>query len=73
MGKILTLEELESLKSIGVIAENWYAVTHDENQMPFAIFNNEQYANSYRDQFSATSIIEPWPMVIKDYRKRGGF
>lgn len=61
--------ELKALKKIGVIAANWYAVTYDENQMPFAIFDNEPYAIAYRDKFSATSIVEPWPMIIKDMRK----
>jgi hypothetical protein len=69
MGKQLTTEELKALKSVGVIAENWYAVQYDETQMPFAIFDNEPHAIAYRDKFSATSIIEPWPMIIKDIRK----
>ena len=70
MGKKLTLEELEALKSVGIIAVNWFAVTYDETQMPFGLFNNEQHAKAYRDQYSVTSIIEPWPLIIKDYRKK---
>ena len=68
MGKLLTHEELEALKSIGVIAENWYAVTYDKNQMPFAFFSIYENAKAYTERFVATAIIEPWPMVIKDYR-----
>lgn len=73
MGKQLTTEELKALKSVGVIAENWYAVQYDETQMPFALFASYEHAKAYRDQFIATAIIEPWPMVIKDYRKRADF
>lgn len=69
MGATLNKDELDSLKSFGVIAQNWYAVCYDKNSMPIAIFQNEDHAKMYRNQFSATSIIEPWPMVIKDYRK----
>lgn len=61
--------ELSALKSIGVIAANWYAVSYDINQMPFAIFASKEYAEAYRDKFSATSIVEAWPMIIKDLRK----
>lgn len=69
MKEPLTEGELKALKKIGVIAANWYAVTYDETQMPFAIFENEPHAIAYRDKFSATSIVEPWPMIIKDMRK----
>lgn len=69
MKQPLTEDELTALKKIGIIAANWYAVTHDENQMPFALFDNEGYAIAYRDKFSATSIVEPWPMILKDMRK----
>ena len=72
MGKLLTPEELEALKTVGVLAENWYAVTYDETQMPFALFSSYENAKAYRDRFIATAIIEPWPMVLKDYRKRAG-
>jgi hypothetical protein len=65
----LTTEELEALKTIGVIAENWHAVSYNENSMPYALFQNKEYAVAYRDTFSATSIITPWPMIVKDYRK----
>jgi hypothetical protein len=67
----LTNEEVDALKSVGVIAENWYAVSYANTQKPIAIFCNEDYAKAYRDKFSATSIVEPWPMVIKDYRNKG--
>lgn len=67
--KKLNSEELEALKSIGVVAENWFAVCYNGNTKPFALFDSEEHAKAYRDRFSATSIVEPWPMVIKDYRK----
>jgi hypothetical protein len=67
----LSKEEIEALKSVGVIAENWFAVSYNENAMPTALFCNEDYAKAYRDQFMATSIVAPWPMVIKDFRKKG--
>lgn len=66
----LTPDEIKQLSSVGIIAQNWFAVCHDSTQMPIAIFCSEEYAIAYRDKFSATSIIEPWPMVIKDYRKQ---
>jgi len=69
MGKKLTLEELEALKSVGIIAENWFAVTYDETQMPFALFNNEQHAKAYRDQYSVTSIIKWYNVFRKDFKK----
>lgn len=69
MKEALSDGEIKSLKTIGVIAENWWAVTHDETQMPFAIFQNEEHAKAYKHQFSRTSIVEPWPMIVKDVRK----
>lgn len=65
----LTPEEIDALKSVGIIAENWFAVCYNENAMPTALFCNEDYAKAYRDKFTATSIVVSWPMVIKDYRK----
>jgi hypothetical protein len=62
-------DELNALKSVGIIAANWYAVSYEGNQMPYAIFSSKEYAEAYRNQFSATSIIEPWPMIVKDLRK----
>lgn len=66
----LTQDELNALSSVGIIAKNWYAVSYSKNQTPFAIFESIEYARAYRDKFSATSIVEPWPMVIKDLRKK---
>lgn len=66
----LTQDELNALSSVGIIAKNWYAVSYSKNQMPFAIFESIEYAKLYRDKFSSTSIVEPWPMVIKDLRKK---
>jgi hypothetical protein len=65
----LTPEEIESLKSVGIVAENWSAVSYSENETPYAFFREEQHAIAYRDKFSATSIVAPWPMKIRDYRK----
>ena len=65
----MTTDEIEALKSIGVIAENWYGVTYGKNQIPFALFSSFENASAYKERFIATAIIEPWPMVIKDYRK----
>lgn len=65
----LTRDELNALSSIGVTAKNWYAVSYHKNSYPYAIFESKEYAEAYRDKFSATSIVEPWPMVIKDLRK----
>lgn len=65
----LSTEEIDALKSVGVIADNWYAVCYNENAMPIALFDDEASAKAYRDQFTATSIVVPWPMVLKDYRK----
>lgn len=73
MKEPLTEGELKALKKIGVIAENWYAVQYDETQMPFALFASYEHAKAYRDKFIATAIVEPWPMVVKDYRKRADF
>lgn len=67
--KELSSEEIEGLKTVGIIAANWYAVSVDKNTVPFAIFNNFEYAEAYRKQFLATAAIEPWPMIVKDYRK----
>lgn len=67
----LSIEEIDVLKSIGVTAENWYAVRYDSTQEPTAIFRIEAHAIAYRNQFTSTSIVEPWPMVIRDYRKGG--
>lgn len=69
MSNELTQEEIEGLKTIGIVAQNWYAVHHPDNQIPFAIFNSKEYAEAYRNQFCATAIIEPYGMKIKDYRK----
>lgn len=66
----LSADELNALSSIGVVAKNWYAVSYSSNSMPYAIFDNKECAEAYRDKFSATSIVEPWPMVIKDLRKK---
>lgn len=66
----LSTDELNALSSIGVVAKNWYAVSYSGNSMPYAIFDNKECAEAYRDKFSATSIVEPWPMVIKDLRKK---
>lgn len=68
----LSEEEIKELKTIGIVAENWFAVCYDKNSKPIALFSEEDYAKAYRDQFTATSIIEPWPMTIKDYRNGGG-
>jgi hypothetical protein len=67
--KPLTQDEIDGLKTVGVIAENWYAISYDKNTKPYALFQNEDHAMAYRDQFSITSIVEPWPMIVKDYRK----
>lgn len=69
MGKLLTNEELEALKSAGIIAENWYAVTYSLERMPFALFESKEIAEAYRHQFCRTALIEPWPMVKRDFRK----
>lgn len=60
------------IKRVGIIAENWHAVTYDETQMPFALFSTFENAKAYRDRFIATALIEPWPMIIKDFRKGKG-
>lgn len=65
----LTSQEIEELKTVGIIAQNWYAVSYNSNSTPIAIFSNEEYAIAYRDKFTATSIVEPWPMIVRDYRK----
>lgn len=65
----LSEEEIAAAKEAGIIVQNWFAVCISENRMPYAFFESELYANAYRDQFSATSIVQPWPMLIKDYRK----
>jgi hypothetical protein len=65
----LTDDELSALKSVGIIAANWWAICYNENTMPIALFQDEQHAKAYRDQFTATSIVIPWAMKIKDYRK----
>lgn len=70
MGQELNTEELRALESVGKKAENWYAVMYNENSMPIAIFSTKEYAEAYRNQFSSTSIIEPWPMIIRDYSKK---
>jgi hypothetical protein len=61
-------DEIQALSSVGVTARNWYAVCYTENETPIALFDNEASAIAYRDQFSATSLVIPWPMIIKDYR-----
>jgi hypothetical protein len=63
--------EIEALKTIGIIAENWFAVLYNRESNPIAIFADELHAIAYKDKFTATSIIEPWPMVIRDFRKGG--
>lgn len=68
MSNKLTDEEIESLKTIGIIAKNWYAVQYDKNSTPFALFDSEEYAIAYRNQFCATAIVEPYAMKIRDYR-----
>jgi len=65
----LSTEELSLLKSVGIIAANWYAVCYPDNTMPIALFADEESAKAYRDQFTATSIVEPWPMILRDLRK----
>lgn len=70
MGQELNTEELRALESVGKKAENWYAVMYNENSMPFALFATKEYAEAYRDQFSATSIVEAWPMIVRDYGKQ---
>ena len=65
----LTTEEIEGLKTVGIVSANWYAVCVDKNTAPFALFDCLEYAEAYRKQFLATAIIEPWPMIVKDYRK----
>lgn len=70
MGQELSNEEIKALESVGKKAQNWYAVMYTENSMPFAIFQDKEHAKAYRDQFSATSIIEPWPMIVRDYEKQ---
>lgn len=67
--KSLSQEEINALASIGKIAQNWWAVTYDKNTTPFAFFNSEEYATTYRDQFCKTAVIEPWPMIVKDMSK----
>ena len=67
--ELLSEKEIEELKTVGVIAENWYAVTYNKNSKPFAIFHTKDYAEAYKDRYCATAIVEPWPMIIKDVRK----
>lgn len=71
-GEELTQEEINALASVGKVGQNWYAVMHDTNSMPFAIFQNKEYAEAYTNQFCRTAIVEPWPMIIKDYSRGGG-
>lgn len=70
MGKELSDEDVKALESVGKKAQNWYAVMYHENGTPYAIFAKKEYAEAYRDQFSATSIIEAWPMLVSDYGKQ---
>ena len=65
----LTHEEIEGLKTVGIIAENWHAVIYPNARVPVAIFREESDAVAYRDQFTATSLIETWPMKIRDIGK----
>jgi len=65
----LTQDEINLLASVGKVAKNWYAVMYDINQLPFAIFCSKESAESYRHQYCRTAIIQPWPLIIRDYSK----
>lgn len=70
MGQELNTEHIRALAAVGKKAENWYAVMYNENSMPLAIFSTKEYAEAYRNHFIATAMIEPWPMIIRDYGKQ---
>jgi hypothetical protein len=69
MSKELTKEELAAFKTVGIIAENWFAILPSKGRVPIAIFNNDKSANDWMMLKCPNAIMEPWPMIIKDLRK----
>jgi hypothetical protein len=62
---MLDEDELNALKSVGILAENWFAICVNKNAMPLAIFKDEKDAIKFA---SPDHVVEPWPMIIRDYR-----
>lgn len=64
-GKKLTNEEICAMKKAGIKGENWYAVIAEGADTPYAIFQRESWAAEWKEKYSRTAKIEPWPMIIR--------
>lgn len=60
-----TREEIKALKNVGLKGENWYAVIAEGADTPYAIFQRESWAADWKEKYSRTAKIEPWPMIIR--------
>lgn len=61
----LTEEERQALKEAKINTEIWYALVYPQTGQIHAIFRSGGDAETYRKQFSVTSITEPFNMMIK--------
>ena len=61
----LSDEEKQALKEAGIVTEVWYSLVYPQTGQIHAIFKSGDHCETYRKQFSVTSIVEPFNMIIK--------
>ncbi len=62
----LTQEEITAAKDNGITLKQFWAVVNEYGELPMAVFEYEEWAEKWRDKMSATSLIEPYALQIKN-------